>query len=115
MHVSPSNLGRQFPIKAWDDQYYDFLGLSEFTLCPAGDYIWTYRFFEAALCGSIPIVQDACEIYKGFEYEYMSCDVHSLKWTEEKALHNYERAVQLLTVPYDVLNDALEEVLVRIG
>lgn len=40
-----------------DHSYYRTLGRSKFTLAPAGDQPWSQRFFEAAMAGSIPIVQ----------------------------------------------------------
>jgi hypothetical protein len=38
--------------------YFQVLRSSQFTLCPAGDLPWSMRFFEAAMCRSIPIVSD---------------------------------------------------------
>lgn len=38
--------------------YFQLLRSSQFTLCPAGDLPWSMRFFEAVMCGSIPIVSD---------------------------------------------------------
>lgn len=44
-----------FQKKSWDTEYYDILSQSKFVICPSGDFIWSYRFFEAiehnyALC-----------------------------------------------------------------
>ncbi len=60
--IKDSKLGRILPKELFDDkEYYNIIADSKFTLCPSGTdtdkgYIWTYRFFEAIMCGSIPIV-----------------------------------------------------------
>jgi len=60
--IKDSKLGRTLPKELFDEEtYYNILADSEFTLCPAGSdadkgYVWTYRFFEAIMCGSIPVV-----------------------------------------------------------
>ena len=41
-----------------DEKYYKILCKSKFTLTPVGDCNWSYRFFEAILCLSIPILED---------------------------------------------------------
>jgi hypothetical protein len=38
--------------------YFEVLRTSQFALCPAGDAPWSMRFFEAVMCGAIPIVSD---------------------------------------------------------
>jgi len=40
----------------FDETYFRTLCSSEFTLAPAGDLPYSYRFVEAIFCGSIPIV-----------------------------------------------------------
>jgi len=40
----------------FDETYFKTLCSSEFTLAPAGDLPYSYRFVEAIFCGSIPIV-----------------------------------------------------------
>ncbi len=54
--------------KGNDESYFRQLGRSTFTACPDGDFIWTYRFFEAILCRSIPVVEHSCPLYAGFQY-----------------------------------------------
>lgn len=41
----------------FDAAYMKVMAESEFTLCPAGDQPWTYRFLEAIWAKSIPIVE----------------------------------------------------------
>ncbi len=101
--------GREFPIKSWDHEYYQILSDSEFVLCPNGDYIWTYRFFEAILCGAIPIVESHCDLYKGYRYYTMEENPHRLKWREEDALHNYATCIEQITIPLDILNKKISE------
>ena len=44
-------------VAAYDVDYLRILARSKFTLAPRGDQPWSIRFFEAILCGSIPIVR----------------------------------------------------------
>jgi hypothetical protein len=39
-----------------DLSYYSGLSKSEFGLSPVGDCPWSYRFFEAIMCGCLPII-----------------------------------------------------------
>lgn len=48
-------------VKDFDDNYFKSMAESEFTLCPAGDSPWSYRFVEAMFMKSIPIVKDSGE------------------------------------------------------
>ena len=38
-------------------QYWDMMQRAKYVLCPDGDFVWTYRFFEAVACGAIPIIE----------------------------------------------------------
>lgn len=109
--VIASKRGREFPIKCWDDEYFDLLGRSEFVLCPNGDHIWTYRFFEAALCGAIPVVEQSAPVYDGFHYALMTDDVSGFVRSPEQAESNFERARVLLTVPLGQLEDSIQALL----
>lgn len=99
-----SERGREFPEKCWDQSYYDHLAQSQFVLCPAGDYVWSYRFFEAILCGAIPIAEQECTAFTGFDYRLMSDDAGSFEWRGETAERNYAHALRCLTVGADDLN-----------
>ena len=37
--------------------YYECMCKSKFSLCPAGDSPWSYRFYESLMCKSVPIVE----------------------------------------------------------
>ena len=105
-----SDRGRRFPIKAWDENYFRVLANSQYVLCPSGDYIWSYRFFEAALCGAIPIVEKPCKAYEGFKYVSFEDDVRELVWNLEVAEHNYALCAERITIPKTELNDALMKI-----
>jgi hypothetical protein len=106
-----SERGRTFPVKAWDDEYFRLLATSEFVLCPSGDYIWTYRFFEAAMCGAIPIIETYCPAYDGFRFRTTDEPMSTLQWSQEDAEYNYELCRSRLTVPIDVLQQEIESLL----
>lgn len=106
--LDASRRGREFPLKCWDVDYYKLLGTCEFILCPNGDFIWTYRFFEAVLCGAIPIVQEPCPIYEGFKFLAMSSENLSAEWSQEVAEHNYQLCIKRITLPLEALNKELE-------
>jgi hypothetical protein len=94
-----SERGRVFPWKAWDEDYFALLGRSRFVLCPSGDFVWSYRFFEAALCGAIPVVEESCPAYDGFRFHSFADDARQLVWRAEDAEANYRLARERLTVP----------------
>ena len=83
-------------MKAWDTKYARLLGSSRFALCPNGDFVWTYRFFEAAAAGAIPIVESHCEMYEGFSYYTMNDSIESMKWSRDTAEANAERVRSML-------------------
>ncbi|RCS25659.1 hypothetical protein DUT91_02450 [Phyllobacterium salinisoli] len=107
-----SDQGRVFPRKSWNTGYYDLLLNSKFVLCPSGDFknngiAWTYRFFEAAICGAVPIVEEPCEAYEGFSYRLMSAPLESLQWSRVDAEHNFALALQRLTIDPDILRSEI--------
>jgi hypothetical protein len=95
--VKNSSNGRVFPGKSWDEEYYQYLLDSKYTLCMDGDFIWTYRFFEACLCGSIPIIETHCDLYNGFKYMRLSDANNIPEWDEGIAVNNFNLAVKILT------------------
>lgn len=102
-----STRGRHFPGKSWDDDYFQLLADSQFVLCPNGDFVWSYRFFEAAMCGAIPIVQQDCPAYAGFRFRTMSESAHGMEWSREDADHNYQLALERLVIPLDQLSEQI--------
>ncbi len=103
-----SRRGRTFPRKSWDKDYFDFLLNSRFVLCPSGDFIWSYRFFESVLCGAIPVIEEYCEAYEGFKFKFFSDDLESLTYDMEDAEHNYNLCIQKITVPIETILNELK-------
>ena len=99
LHLWSSTRGREFPVKSWDESYYEVLADSKFVLCPNGDFIWSYRFFESILCGAIPIVQDPCAAYEGFKFARWSDPFASLVYDQGTAEQNAALAIERLTIP----------------
>lgn len=99
--VAFSKRGRAFPMKVWDNDYYLFLSRMLFSLCPDGDQIWSYRFFESLLCGSIPVVQTVLPIYDGFRFYTLSDSPENYVWREEDALYNFNLCRERLTLSAD--------------
>jgi hypothetical protein len=60
--------GRKISNKIYDVSYWQMLQESKTVYCPAGDFGWTYRFYEAILAGAIPIVDftSSGDFVKGF-------------------------------------------------
>ncbi len=106
-----SDRGWCHPTKAWDASYFRLLADSKYVLCPDGKFVWTYRFFEAMLCGAIPIIQNRCPLYDGFFYYTMDDPLEKLEWRRNEALRNFERCRERLTVPRDRLNAEITRLL----
>jgi hypothetical protein len=98
LFINSSIRGRVFPEKSWDIQYYNFMLRSKFILCPSGIYIWTYRFFEAILCGAIPIVEKSTSCFDGFIYYNMEEELSNLKWSKEIIDFNYKLCIDRITL-----------------
>jgi len=76
--IKSSNYGRD-PKKKYeiDKEYYDIMCKSKFTLTPTGDCPWSYRFFEAIMCLSIPILEDnSNDIYMKDYFCFFDKDEH---------------------------------------
>lgn len=108
LQILTSNQGRKFPVKAWDEEYYDILAKTQFVLCPDGDFTWTYRFFEAIICGAIPIIENSCELYEGFEYFSMKDPIEELIYVEEVAARNFQKLQREFTFRKEDLNNQIE-------
>jgi hypothetical protein len=103
--------GRKFPIKAWDDDYFRTMSRAKFVLCPRGDYAWTYRFFEATMCGAIPLVEEPCAHYASFRYQDINTPVRDLTWSRDDVEHNFSVCHDLLTVPTPILDWEVQQLL----
>ena len=109
--LGASDKGRLFPGKAWDDEYFKMLLRSKFVLCPAGDFVWTYRFFESIMCGAIPITEGYCSSYEGFRYFTMADSAAEIQWSAVIAEYNFNLCVQRLTIPLDQLNAEIKRLI----
>lgn len=76
-----------------DENYYKTICKSKFTLTPTGDCPWSYRFFEAILCLSIPILDDNTDdiFCKDYHFFYNS-EKHI--YDKEKAIENYNKMIK---------------------
>lgn len=110
-----SDRGRNFPVKVWDDDYYRCLSQTEFALCPNGEKIWSYRFFEAIICGAIPVVETTCSSYDGFIYYKMDDASTELQYNREVAESNFTICRTKLTVPLDALDATLTAAVAELG
>ena len=75
-----------------DKRYYETMCASKFTLTPTGDYNWSYRFFEAIMCFSIPVFDsDSLDVFKKDYFYYTTEDNHV--YHLDKAVENYNRFI----------------------
>ena len=76
-----TNKGRDIKTKVKDEEYFNLMSKAKFVLCPNGDFIWTYRFFEAILFQAIPIIEDYSELYKDYKfYKYGDKYEYNSEW-----------------------------------
>jgi len=68
IHINFTKRGRQKTFKYLDENYYKEMANYKYIFCPPGDFIWTYRFFEAIQLGCIPISKHAAKDYSKFYY-----------------------------------------------
>jgi hypothetical protein len=92
------NNGRVFPVKSFDKNYFTEMSTYNFVFCPDGDFIWTYRFFESIMCGSIPIVENECDIFKGFKYYKVDDDLTKITYNMNWVLDNLEHLKTNFTI-----------------
>lgn len=93
--IVSSNRGRDINTKQFDVDYFKNMARSKFTLCPNGDFTWTYRFFEAVIFKSIPIIEDYTHHYDGYHY-YTNDDefIYNDNWVD-KNLHKLKKEMML--------------------
>jgi hypothetical protein len=93
--IISSNRGRDINTKQFDTKYFKNMACSKFTLCPNGDFTWTYRFFEAIIFKSIPIIEDHTHHYNGYHY-YTKNDkfIYNNIWVDEN-LHKLKKEMML--------------------
>ena len=90
--IKESRRGRTKKKYEIDENYYQLMSEAKFTLCPTEwsnrKTSWTYRFFEAIMSLSIPILENnSNDIYMKDYFYYFEDDEHI--YCKEKALENY--------------------------
>lgn len=92
--INQSNYGRDKKNKyEIDKDYYNTISRSKFTLTPTGDCPWSYRFFEAIMCLSIPILENnSNDIYMKDYFCFFDKDEHI--YDKDKAIENYNKFIK---------------------
>lgn len=108
--ITATTRGRYFPGKSWDDEYYRYMTNATYVLCPSGDAgcPWTYRFFEAMLCGAIPVVETPTPVYEHFYYLTGQDPLPNEQILHEQAEANFAKCRKLLTLPHEQLARELD-------
>jgi hypothetical protein len=87
----------------FDEGYYKIMSQSCFTLCPGGDSQWSMRFYEALMCGSIPIVLDE-NFHRSIEETFLAYKYYSknqnFEYKESWVTHNYDLFLRYHTLLY---------------
>ena len=79
----------------FDKKYYEYMSNSKFCLCPAGDLMWSMRFYEALLCRCIPIINIVDESYRNeleskIPYKYYLSTEENFEYRLDWVNHNLE-------------------------
>lgn len=99
--ITFNNNGRNPNLKyEFDVEYYRGMCSSKFVLCPTDVYPWSYRFFEAIMCESIPILDDnELDIFSQQFKFYRKSQNH--KYNEEWVKYNTNVFIQKHTFYYE--------------
>ena len=97
-------------INYFDKNYYNKLSQSLFCLCPAGESMYSMRFYEAIMCKSIPIVSSVDETFRSkaeskLDYKYYLKNSNNFIYKKEWADHNYNLFLKYHTL----INHPLKE------
>ena len=89
----------------FDKKYFDNLSQSKFGLCPAGDCMYSMRFYECLMCKCIPIVNTVEETYRSKEesklnYKYYLSSDKEFVYREDWVEHNHNIFLQYHTLEY---------------
>ncbi len=68
VRVNFSYNGRKKEFKLYDKSYFLNLRQSKYVICPPGNFVWTYRFFETMMSKSIPIINHEDEYIKKYGF-----------------------------------------------
>lgn len=94
----------------FDKNYYNKISQSKFCLCPAGEAMYSMRFYEAIMCKSIPIVNTIDETFRSkaeskLDYKYYFTSSDKFIYKKEWADHNYELFLKYHTLKYYNINN----------
>ena len=91
--ISNSTYGRDINKKyELDKDYYTIISRSKFTLTPTCNCPWSYRFFEAIMCLSIPILENnSTDIHMKEYHCFYDSDKHI--YDKIKAYENYNKFI----------------------
>lgn len=97
-----SSGGRTLKNKLFDVDYFENLSASRFTICPAGDFPWSYRLIESVLHDAIPVYNHTDDVAN--KYKLKSLKTQEAPHEYDKDLVQYNKN-QLLTkvVKYEEL------------
>ena len=87
----------------FDKEYFNNLSKSKFCLCPAGEFMWSMRFYEALMCKCIPIVDKIDETFRNeaeskLDYKYYLTSSSEFVYREDWVEHNYKIFIQYHTL-----------------
>jgi hypothetical protein len=107
MNGYPKDDGTPIGLLGCDITYYKTMLQSNFTLCPGGDAPFTYRFAEAILAGSIPVINSEADDLSGhiewYKYEgltYFKADEVANMQMSEVELKNIAQQNYGLLIKY---------------
>lgn len=89
----------------FDKDYYEKMSKSKFALCPAGDSMWSMRFYECLMTKCIPIVDCKDETYRSkkesfLNYKYYLSSDKNFIYKEDWVNHNYQLFLKYHTLEY---------------
>lgn len=99
-----SKRGRNPKTKNRDERYFKLMSSAKLVLCPNGDYVWTYRFFEAIIFRAIPIIEEECDIYDGYKFYKLG---ENFKYNTNWVNHNLNKLKKEMTLERFYQKDTL--------
>lgn len=91
--------GRRLDIKQRDEWYFNEMAKARFVLCPDGDFVWTYRFFESIIFKAIPIVENVATVYNDYRF-YRSNE--KLSYNQDWINYNRNKVIKEMTLFADI-------------
>ena len=89
--IEHSERGRNDSVKfEYDKTYFNGLKQAKFALCPIGECKWSYRLFEAVLCGCIPVIEEQDLFHNEFFHYHAG---EKMEYSEQIAKENLKKLV----------------------